>query len=103
MESRELIQLAIAIVVIGLIVIVLRRASKRSRERAPASVKERLGVEPAPRPGRVGYEEDEARERKAREDKATEAAHVEVPADAETAAAYKAGLAKTRGGFVAKL
>ena len=105
MESRELIQLAIAIILIGLIVIVLRRASKKSRERAPASVKERLGVEPAPRPGRVGYEEDEARARKAREDKAAEAdrAEVEVPADAETAAAYKAGLAKTRGGFVAKL
>ncbi|MDB4956760.1 MAG: signal recognition particle-docking protein FtsY [Myxococcales bacterium] len=99
---RELVELGVAIVVIALIMIVLRRASQKSRERAPASIKERLGVDQVEPKVRVGYEE----EAKAQQEAAARAraeAEPEAKADEETAAAYKAGLAKTRGGFVAKL
>jgi fused signal recognition particle receptor len=104
MEAKELIQLAVAIVVIALIVLVLRRASDKSRAAAGTSARERLG-----------YEEEAShlqrrRPRRAKPGQPAEAAPAEEEVeeeapltDAETAAAYKAGLAKTRGGFVAKL
>ena len=119
--QTELFELAIAIVAIALILVVLRRASAKSRQRAPANVRERLGVEPEttarprrerkrPRPGEAARkpapgdavvaapEGDEA------EAKAEAAAEAEPPpTDAEAREAYKAGLAKTRGGFVARL
>jgi len=108
--QTELVQLAVAIVVIVLILLVLRRASARSRARAPASVRDRLGVEPAP----------EARTRRQRqrprpgEPPAPPAAEAKPPpaepaaepapeVDREAREAYAAGLAKTRGGFVARL
>ena len=43
--SNELIELGVAAVVIILVLLVLRRASNRSRAQAPQSVRERLGVE----------------------------------------------------------
>ena len=86
--EQGLIELAIALVVLALIMVVLRRASLKSQQKAPATIKERLEKEPA---------------------KAIEAKPVEeveepvVKTDEETAALYRAGLAKTRGGFVARM
>jgi fused signal recognition particle receptor len=108
MLQTELLELAIALVAIVAILYLLRRASKRSRERQTA--RERLGVEPSveerprrerkrPRPGEV--EKPVEREAKGREREREE--EVEVPTDAEARDAYKAGLAKTRGGFVARI
>ncbi|MGE5186204.1 MAG: hypothetical protein ACM31C_29320, partial [Acidobacteriota bacterium] len=49
MEQTELIEVAVAVVVLAFILFWLRRAAARSRERAPDSIKERLGVkEPEP-------------------------------------------------------
>jgi fused signal recognition particle receptor len=104
--QNELLELAVAIVVIALILLVLRRASARARARAPSSVQERLGIEREaevkprrvrnrPRPG-----EPEAAATPAPPEPAPTAAE---PVDAEARDAYKAGLAKTRGGFVARI
>ena len=125
--QTELLQLAIAIVVIGLIIFLLRRGAVKSRAQAPSSIQDRLGLRPEeekrpvrartkrPRegarpaetpPAKQGREaaedREEAEEREAAEDReaADEAAEA---VDAEARDAYKAGLAKTRGGFVAKL
>jgi fused signal recognition particle receptor len=108
--QTELLELAIAIVGIALIMFILRRASARSRQRAPQNVRERLGVEPEtaarprrerkrPRPGEPDAEAPAP---------APEPAPEEVPVaaeatDAEAREAYKAGLAKTRSGFVSRL
>ncbi|HUJ58489.1 MAG TPA: signal recognition particle-docking protein FtsY [Kofleriaceae bacterium] len=108
--ETELLELAIALVAIGLVLLVLRRASQKSRARAPASIKERLGVEEAaPQPKRK-RPRPEAAEPEAKPEPEVEqpaepepAAEPPAQADAETTAAYKAGLAKTRGGFVARL
>src|SRR5437764_5545736 len=104
--QTELLQLAIAAVVLVLILFVLRRASIKSRERAPESARERLGVEEAapaikrerrrPRP-ELAKPEAKPEKQKKPEPKPEPAPEPDV------AAAYKAGLAKTRGGFVAKL
>jgi len=103
--QTELLELAAAIAVLVLILYVLRRASARSRAKEPADVRERLGVEPA-------AETKPRRERKRpRADEpappASEAEPAEPPpaevVDAEAREAYKAGLAKTRGGFVARM
>jgi fused signal recognition particle receptor len=101
--QTELIKLAVVIVVLLVILFVLRRASARSRAREPLDVRERLGVEPA----------DEAKPRRERRrprpgepeaaPEATPAAEPAEPVDAEARDAYKAGLAKTRSGFVARL
>jgi fused signal recognition particle receptor len=113
--QTELLELAVAILVIALIMVVLRRASARSRERAPQNVRERLGVEPEPeaRPRRerkrpragVAPPEPEAARPAEPPPGPAEArpAPAEPVADAEARDAYKAGLAKTRGGFVARL
>jgi len=104
--QTELLKLAIIIVVLVVILFLLRRASARSRAREPLDVRERLGVEPAdearprrerrrPRPG-----EPEAQPAPEAKPAAAEPA---VPVDAEARDAYKAGLAKTRSGFVARL
>ena len=110
--QTELIELAGAIVGLALIMFVLRRASAKSRERAPDSIRERLGVEPEqqvakprrerkrPRPGKPEPEKVE-KPKKPKPEPEPEAEDDE--ADPEAAAAYQAGLAKTRGGFVARL
>jgi fused signal recognition particle receptor len=128
MSTQELIELAVAIVVVGLVLFALRKASDRSRAKAPASARERLDLEPAveekkprrerkrPRPSQAGAKKpkpapEAAKPEKKREPEREreveseddEAGETRAPADAEAAAAYKAGLAKTRGGFVAKL
>jgi fused signal recognition particle receptor len=132
--QTELLQLAIAIVAIGLIIFLLRRGATKSRAQAPSSIQDRLGLRPEeekrptrirrkrpedaeqpaearpakqvrePEAGRRAEPEAaaEADEREAGEDRA-EPAEAEAAIDAEARDAYKAGLAKTRGGFVAKL
>lgn len=106
--EKELLQLGIAIVVIALVIFLLRRASARSRARSAASARERLGVAPEverprrerkrPRPGEP---ERPAPPEAAEVERAAEEA--EVPTDREAREAFQSGLAKTRGGFVAKL
>src|SRR5688572_25888451 len=106
--TTELVYLGVAAVVIALILFLLRRAAAKSQAGAPKTVQERLGVtadEPTrrarrPRPGRPVPEGAEARE-------PTEAGLEDRPApapvDAEVRDAYQQGLAKTRGGFVARM
>lgn len=108
MDTRSLIQLAIAVVVLVAIMFLLRRASRKSRLRSPDNARERLGMEPEvevnqrvrrrPRPGRPA-----AAEPPAPAAKPVQPAEPEPPIDAEARDAYKAGLAKTRGGFVARI
>jgi fused signal recognition particle receptor len=105
--EMELVYFAAALAGLGLVLLVLRRAALKSRGQA-TTARERLGVEePAP----------QRRQRKrprlgqaAAPTSPTEPAAVDEPADDEPArepteaeAAYRAGLAKTRGGFVARL
>ena len=111
----ELLELAVAIVAIALILLVLRRASARSRANTPQAVRERLGVEPAaegrprrdrdrPRAGEPAPPPERAEA--AAEPRAAapaEPAEPAEPIDAEAREAYRAGLARTRGGFVARL
>jgi fused signal recognition particle receptor len=83
------------------VVIVLRRASARSQAKA-GTARERLGVEAEAAPQRRRRRRDEAKP----EAKPEEVEEEEVPqpvSDEESREAYKQGLAKTRGGFVAKL
>src|SRR5512139_1256312 len=104
MESADLIKLAIAVVVIGLVILVLRRASARSQAKA-GTARERLGVEAEeaapkrvrrrPRPGQEAQPEEKPTP--------VEEAQPEAVSDEESREAFKTGLAKTRGGFVAKL
>jgi len=106
--EKELLEVAGAVVAIALVLFVLRRASAASRRNAPTSVQERLGIEAEPG--------DKPRRRKRSQAGDTGApqgaepgppAEVEAgpaaPVDAAERDAYKAGLAKTRGGFVARL
>jgi fused signal recognition particle receptor len=132
----ELLQLAGAIIVIALILLLLRRASAKSKQRAPQNVREILGVEPepgkpkrvrkTPRPGSTATPPDAAKpsageaapvpaapKQPAAGARATPAeaidrtgphpARLASPIDSDARDAYKAGLAKTRGGFVARL
>jgi fused signal recognition particle receptor len=113
--QTELLELALALVVIALIMVVFRRASAKSKQRATANVQERLGLEPEisgkprrerkrPRPGGTAAPGRPEPEVAGAIPPAEPAAAAEAaPADAEAREAYKAGLAKTRGGFVARL
>ncbi len=98
----ELIKLAVAIVAIVLVIFVLRRASARSKAKGASTARTRLGQD----------EVEEARPRRQRKrprpgepEKPVEAkpAEPDEPIDEESREAYKAGLAKTRGGFVARI
>jgi len=108
MNQTELIELAIAVVAIGFVLFGLRRAAAKSRGRAPDSIKERVeeasGLAPRA-PARKDQPAEHKPEKKPEEKPSEEARgpKPEAPAAADEAAAYKAGLAKTRGGFVAKL
>jgi fused signal recognition particle receptor len=105
----ELIKLGVAVVVIVLVLFLLRRAAVKSRAKV-TTARERLGQEELevagkprrerkrPRPGEPAKAAKEPEpEPEEREDEEP------PPADAESREAYKAGLAKTRGGFVARL
>jgi fused signal recognition particle receptor len=115
----EYLQLGIAVAAIVLLLFVLRRASDKSKANTAASVRERLDLKEDARPGRPRRRRDvEAKatekksedgtdakdEQEAEEEQEEEQDEAEpVAADAEARDAFKAGLAKTRGGFVAKL
>lgn len=105
--QKELIELAVAIVVIALVMFVLRRASQASKNRSPQSARERLGYDPEDnKPARKRRRDLEAEAAAARRAPVVERTLEPVeqePADAEATAAYRAGLEKTRGGFVARL
>jgi len=105
--QTELVELAIAIVVIALIMIVLRRASERSKRRAPTSIKDRLGIESdteaRPRRERKRPRPGEPAPGAAAPAPAPAPEAAAPPVDSEARDAYKAGLAKTRGGFVARI
>jgi fused signal recognition particle receptor len=100
MEIADILKLAIAMVLIVFVIFLLRRASAKSQAQA-GSARERLGVEEEapqrvrrrPRPGQEAQPAPEVKPEPAEE----------VVSDEESREAYKAGLAKTRGGFVAKL
>jgi len=106
MESADLIKLAIAVVAIALVIFVLRRASAKSQAQA-STARERLGVEVEEAPKRVrrrprpGQPEEKVEQVEPKP--ALPEAREEVISDEESRDAFKAGLAKTRGGFVAKL
>jgi fused signal recognition particle receptor len=105
--QTELLELAVAIAAIALILLVLRRASARSRAQAPASIRDRLGVEPPaeakPRRQRQRPRPGEPAPAPAPAEPAPAPAEPAPAADREAREAYAAGLAKTRGGFVARL
>jgi fused signal recognition particle receptor len=105
---NELLELAAILAVLVVILLVLRRASARSRQNAPQSVQERLGIEAEveakpqrrrkrPRPGQPAEPDVEP------EPAAPAPPAAAAPADAAATDAFRAGLAKTRGGFVARL
>ena len=98
MQSADLIKLAIAAVAIAIVIFLLRRASAKS-QKASETARERLGVEAEEAPRRKRRRRDEALP----EPKVEPAPKPEVISDEESREAYKQGLAKTRGGFVAKL
>jgi fused signal recognition particle receptor len=109
MQPDELIKLAIAVVVLALVIFLLRRASARSQAKGAHTARERLGVKDLeevrpkrerrrPRPGQPA--------KPATKEAEPEEEPAEIPetaVDDDAAAAYKAGLAKTKGGFVARL
>jgi fused signal recognition particle receptor len=121
----QLATLGGVLVLLLLIIWWLRRAAANSRRNAPQSVQERLGVAEAPaqqqrrqrerpRPTAPEPKKKAAKPKVVEEEEEEEDDDEEIvekerrapatkPADAESAAALKAGLAKTRGGFVAKL
>jgi fused signal recognition particle receptor len=107
--QTELIQFGIAIVVIVAVLLLLRVASKRSRTTGPTDTRARLGLEEKPeapvrkRPVKAAKKPEAAPPPAEREAEEEEVQPGELEVDTETAAAYQAGLAKTRGGFVAKL
>ncbi|MFN0245788.1 MAG: signal recognition particle-docking protein FtsY [Kofleriaceae bacterium] len=109
MQPDELIKLGIAVVAIALVLFVLRRASAKSKAKGAVTARERLGVETAEvRPKRVRKKPRPGQPDKPPEPEASEPEpeQREVPETAvsdDEAAAYKAGLAKTKKGFVAKL
>ncbi|HVV85188.1 MAG TPA: signal recognition particle-docking protein FtsY [Kofleriaceae bacterium] len=120
----SIIKLLVVLAIVALFVLWLRRAGDRSRERSAKAVKDRVTgapeVEQKPRERKrqrfqQRQEEDEeepprparkpARRRAQEEaaEEAEEAAEPQAPVDEAEKAAWQAGLAKTRGGFVARL
>ena len=106
--QQELIKLAIAVVALVIVFLLLRRAAAKSRLRA-ASARERLGVEPAiegrPRRQRQkpGQPAVPGRAQDAEAEAEAETDGPDAPVDAESRDAFKQGLARTRGGFVARI
>jgi fused signal recognition particle receptor len=112
--STELMELAIAAVAIGLVLFVLRRASLASQKNAPASARERLGIEPEAEAAKPRRERKRPKVHQAGKPSSKPAKRARSPepeaeeedepvVSAEAAAAFKEGLAKTRNGFVARL
>jgi fused signal recognition particle receptor len=125
--ANELLTLLAIFAVVGVVIILLRRAGERSKDRSAKAVQERvLGPEPvapprqrkrppikrkAARPAPKPEDEDDDADADDHDDaddaddqpRTAPAGPAPGPVDAEAQAAFKAGLQKTRGGFVAKL
>ncbi len=100
----EFVYLAIALVAIVGVLTLLRRAAKNSLKESSQAARERLGLDTPPpvrqrRRPRLADAGAAVEPEAVVSTKTTELA----PIDAEAAAAYKTGLAKTRGGFVARI
>ncbi|HVK76721.1 MAG TPA: signal recognition particle-docking protein FtsY [Kofleriaceae bacterium] len=117
-SPSDLITLFAVLAALAVLIILLRRAGEKSKERSAKSVQERvLGAEPVKPPRQrkrkpmrakpARREEPEEEEEEEREEEAEREQEAEAeaagPADREAKDAFKAGLTKTRGGFVAKL
>ena len=114
---KELVTLVIVLAAVALFVILLRRAGEKSRQRGAQALRDRVAgpeVDRAPRerkrkraeqarPGRRRVQEEEEEEEEEQEERPTRAKAPAEPISDEEKAAWSAGLAKTRGGFVAKL
>ncbi|MBK9032812.1 MAG: signal recognition particle-docking protein FtsY [Myxococcales bacterium] len=118
---REIVTLVVVLSVVGLFVWYLRRAGEASRTRSTKSVQERVAGTPAAEAARPPRERKRKRmggaaaqrrraaapaepEKDDDDDEGHEAdAEPAGPADEAATEAFRAGLAKTRGGFVAKL
>ncbi len=120
--ASSILTLVIALAVVAVFVLWLRRAGDRSRERSARAVKDRVTGAPelerkprerkrarhqaAPARGRKARDEEEDDDEEDEEDAddGDRAASTDgAPVDPDERAAWAAGLAKTRGGFVAKL
>ncbi|MEZ4404661.1 MAG: signal recognition particle-docking protein FtsY [Kofleriaceae bacterium] len=115
---RELVTLAVVLLAVVAFLWFMRRAGDKSRARSARAMQERVAGPTAVRPPR---ERKRARKRpgpaaspKRRaadddddddddDDVRADAAIEDAPVDGDAAEAFRAGLAKTRGGFVAKL
>ncbi|MBL8627079.1 MAG: signal recognition particle-docking protein FtsY [Myxococcales bacterium] len=112
---RELVTLVVVLSVVGLFIMLLRRAGENSRARSSKSVQERVVGSAAPeraprerkrkRKPQAGGKRPPTPEPEEEEDDDDEVAApaAREASDDETTEAFKTGLAKTRGGFVAKL
>ena len=112
---REIVTLVAVLAVVGLFIWWLRRAGERSRAQSAKAVQERVvGPSAEARPPRERKRKKKAApptKKRAREDDDEDeeeddevaARTPAAPADLEATAAFRAGLARTRGGFVAKL
>ncbi len=106
-SATDLITLFAIVAALAIFILLLRRAGEKSRERSTKSVQERvLGPEPV-RPPRERKRKTQQKPPPRRPEPEPEVddddERAVVEADPEAAAAFKAGLTKTRGGFVAKL
>jgi len=110
---REIVTLAIVLSVVFLVIWLIRRAGDKTRDRVK-SVQERVVgptvIDRPPRERKRQRRQDQRVKPKAKarpepdeDDEDDEDAEPAAPVDPAAAAAYSAGLAKTRGGFVAKL
>ncbi len=106
---REIVTLAIVLSVVVFVLWLIRRAGDKTRNRVH-SVQERVVgpavVERTPRERKRQRRQDQRKAKPEPEPEEDDDDDDEAPAapeDAEATAAYRAGLAKTRGGFVAKL
>jgi fused signal recognition particle receptor len=104
LPADELIKLGIAVVALVLVLFLLRRAAAKSK--AKTTARGRLGqeeAEEAAKPRRKRRTPRPGEPAKPAEAEAAPAPEPQAPIDEDSREAYKAGLAKTRGGFVAKL
>jgi fused signal recognition particle receptor len=119
--TQEIITLAVVVAVVVIALLLLRRAGDKSREQSAKTTRDRVIGAPEParpvrerkrppvrKPGKkpVAKEEpeDDEEEEEEEEDEREAADDDEVAAtDQDAKEAFKQGLTKTRGGFVAKL
>jgi fused signal recognition particle receptor len=105
---KEIVTLVVVLAAVALFVLLLRRAGEKSRQRGAQALRDRVGgpeLDRAPRE-RKRKRPQAGKPRRRDEDEDEDEAPVREPAeplDDEEKAAWSAGLAKTRGGFVAKL